>query len=164
MADTGGDESKEIAIAATCGIAGPQWLEAKAYYTAKMTDPNDMGRTALAFMPLYQAAQARARAGVAPCTLELYTRVRAEMAYRKDQLGNRINYHLVLAEHGFTHTSWLECEGYWTPRVASNADPKFDLAASMRFRELMQTESDRLSGSSVSGSSVSGRSVCGSGQ
>jgi hypothetical protein len=147
MADTDGDEAKEQAIAATHGVAAPLWFEAKAYYTAKMTDPNDMGRTALAFMPLYQAAQARLRGGTPPCTLEVYTRVRAEMAYRKDRLGNRVNYHLVLAENGFSHPGWLECENYWTPRVASNADPKFDIGQSMRFRELMQTESDRLFGS-----------------
>jgi len=146
MADTGGDEAKEFAIAATHGVSMPLWTEAKAYYTAKMSDPNDMGRTALSFMPLYQAAQARARAGKEPCTLEVYTRVHAEMAYRKDRLGNRINYHLVLAEHGFNHTAWLECESYWSPRVASNADPKFDLAQSVRFRELMQSESNRLFG------------------
>jgi len=146
MADTAGDQNKEFAIAAAHGVAAPSWLEAKAFFTAKMTDPSDMGRTAMAFMPLYQAAQARARGGQAPCTLELYTKVHAEMAYRKGPDGNQINYQLVLAEHGHTHQSWLECEGYWTPRVASNVDPKFDAASATRFRQLMQGESDRIFG------------------
>ena len=146
MADTAGDQNKEYAVAALHGVGEPQWTEAKAYFTAKMSDPNDMGRTAMAFMPLYQAAQARARGGAAPCTLEVYTRVHAEMAFRKDPLGNKINYHLVLAEHGFNQPRWIECEGYWTPRVASNSDPKFDIAQAMRFRQLMQHESDRITG------------------
>jgi hypothetical protein len=146
MADTGGDEAKEIAIAEANGVGAAEWREAKTGYTAKMSDPNDMGRTALAFMPLYQAAQSRARGGKEPCTLELYAKVHAEMAYRKGPDGQKINYHLVLAEHGYHHQSWLECEGYWTPRVASDQDPKFDPAQAVRFRALMQAESDRIFG------------------
>jgi len=137
MTDTDGDEMKEMAIAGDRGVAGPSWLEAKAYYTAKMMDTNDMGRTAMAFTPLYQHAAERLRADAAPCSLELYTRVHAEMSYRTD--GGR-----VLAEHGYTRQSWLSCQIYWSPRVASNIDPKFDIAAAMKFRELMQHELDRI--------------------
>ena len=82
-----------------------------------------------------------------PCTLEVYSLVRSEMAYRKDRLGNRVNYHHVLAAHAISHAHWIECEHYWAPRVASNADPQFDLAQSMRFRELMKAEADRMFGS-----------------
>ena len=144
MADTAGDQAKEFAIAGQRGVGAPEWTAAKAHYTQKMSDPGDMGRTAMAFMPLYQAAQARARGGSAPCSLETYTKVHAEMAFRKDPLGNKIYYQLVLAEHGYSHQSWLECEGYWTPRVAANTDPKFDAAQATRFRSLMQAEHDRI--------------------
>ncbi len=61
MADTAGDVNRENAIAAAQGVGADVWAASKAGYTAKMCDPNDMGRTAMAFMPLYQAAQARAR-------------------------------------------------------------------------------------------------------
>jgi hypothetical protein len=148
MADTAGDVNRELAIAHQHGVTGPQWTEAKTYYTMKMSDPNDMGRTAMAFMPLYSAAQSRARGGAAPCTLEIYTRVHAEMAFRKDPLGNKINYQLVLAEHGFTHQAWLACESYWTPRVASvpGSEAQLDANDAARFRTLMQQETDRLFG------------------
>jgi hypothetical protein len=86
MTDTDGDEIREIAIAAGHGVAGPSWLEAKAYYTAKMMDANDMGRTAMAFTPLYQRAAERLRSDDPPCTLELYTRVHAEMQQELDRL------------------------------------------------------------------------------
>jgi hypothetical protein len=135
MADTGGDEAKELAIAQASGVSADDWKEAKASYTKKMMDPSDMGKTAMAFMPLYQAAQARLRGGKEPCTLEVYTKVHAEMAYRADATGKQVNYQIVLAEHGFTHQSWLECEGYWTPRVVSPEDPKFDADAAMKFRQ-----------------------------
>ena len=137
MTDTDGDEVKEIAIATGYRVAGPSWLEAKAYYTAKMMDANDMGRTAMAFTPLYQRAAERLRADDPPCTLELYTRVHAEMSYRADT-GR------VLAEHGYSRQSWLSCQIYWSPRVASNIDPKFDIAAAIKFRALMQQELDRI--------------------
>jgi hypothetical protein len=148
MADTAGDTAKEFTIANQHGVTGPLWSEAKTYYTAKMSDPNDMGRTAMAFMPLYQAAQTRARGGGAPCTLEMYTRVHAEMAYRKDPLGNKINYQLVLAEHGFSHQSWLPCDSYWTPRIAvvPGSEAQLDATDAARFRVLMQQESDRIFG------------------
>lgn len=145
MADTGGDEAKEFAIAAQHGVSADLWKASKAGYTAKMMDPSDMGRTAMAFMPLYQAAQARARGGREPCTLEIYSKVHAEMAFRKGPDGQKINYMIVLAEHGFTHQSWIECEGYWTPRVGAPG-PQFDEAQGQRFRVLMQQESDRIHG------------------
>jgi hypothetical protein len=146
MADTGGDVAREHAIAAQHGVDAATWDASKAGYTARMSDPADMGRTAMAFMPLYQEAQARARGGAEPCTLEVYSRVHAEMAFRKGPDGQKVDYNLVLAEHGYTHQSWLECEGYWTPRVVSDADPKFDAGAAARFRTLMQAESDRIFG------------------
>ena len=151
MADTAGDEAKEIAIAQAHGVSGADWLASKAAWTAKMSDPADGGRTASAFMPLYQAAQARARGGSEPCTLEVYTRVHAEMMLRKDPAGNKLDHHLILAEHGFTHQAWLECEGYWTPIVGADTilgqpNPKFDPQRAQTFRVMMQAESDRIQG------------------
>jgi hypothetical protein len=151
MADTAGDVTKENAIAAANGVGEADWHAAKTFFTAKMSDPNDMGRTAVAFMPLYQAAQARARGGKAPCTLEFYTKVHAEMAWKKDAAGNQMNHHLVLAENGTHHQAWLECEGYWTPIVGApeilgQPNPRFDAAQAQQFRIMMQAESDRIFG------------------
>jgi hypothetical protein len=148
MAETGGDIAKENEIAATKGVSPEDWATAKEYYTAKMSDPADMGKTAMAFMPLYQEAQARMRGGEAPGSLEIYTKVHAEMAYRKDPANpeEKIDFMIVLEENGFTHSKWLEMESYWTPRVASDTDPKFDPELAMKFRELMQKEVDRIMG------------------
>lgn len=151
MASTAGDVNQENAIARDHGVSPDAWAHAKASWTAKMSDPNDMGRTAMAFMPLYQAAQARARGGQAPCTLAFYTKVHAEMAWTKDALGNPKNHHLVLAENGTHHQAWLECEGYWTPMVGApeilgQPNARFDPATAHEFRVLMQQESDRIHG------------------
>ncbi len=151
MADTAGDVNKENAIAQANGVAATDWHAAKTHYTAKMSDPSDMGKTALAFMPLYQAAQSRARGGKEPCTLEFYTKVHAEMAFSKDPMGNQKNHHLVLAENGTHHQAWLECEGYWTPKVGADTilgqpNPQFNPELAQKFRALMQKESDRVQG------------------
>jgi hypothetical protein len=151
MANTGGDEAKENAIAAEHGVSAADWKASKTGWTAKMSDPSDMGKTAMAFMPLYQAAQAKARGGKEPCTLEFYTKVHAEMAYAKDPMGNQKNHHLVLAENGTHHQAWLECEGYWTPivgadKILGQPNPKFNPELATKFRALMQKEADRIHG------------------
>jgi hypothetical protein len=146
MANTAGDASKENEIAEQNGVSAADWAAAKAGFLAKMSDPADMGKTALAFMPLYQAAQAKMRGGTEPCSLETYAIIHTQMAYRKDANGNQIDYNIVLGEHGFTHQSWLECEGYWTPRVASETDPNFKMELHQKFAALVQAESDKMNG------------------
>lgn len=151
MADTGGDEAKEFALAAAHGVSADDWKASKAGWTAKMSDPTDMGKTALAFMPLYQAAQAKARGGAEPCTLEMYAKVHANMALRKDAMGNKLDYNIVLAENGFTHQTWIECEGYWTPQVGGDTilgepNPKWNPELGHKFKVLMQQESDAVLG------------------
>lgn len=148
MAETGGDIAKEDEIALAHGVSAEDWSRAKEFYTARMSDPADLGKTAMAFMPLFQAAQARLRGGEAPGSLEMYSKVHAEMAFLKDPADTKkkIDFMIVIARHGFTHSKWLEMESYWTPRVASDTDPKFDLEQAKIFRELIQMESDRING------------------
>ena len=148
MADTGGDVEKEFAIADKEGVDRQDWLDAKEYYTAKMQDPADMGKTAMAFMPLFQAAQARMRGGGEPGSLEMFAKVHAEMTHRKDpdDPSKKLDHHIVIEENGFTHAQWLEMESYWTPRVGSDEFPEFDPELAMKFRELLQKETDRVLG------------------
>lgn len=153
MADTAGDESKEIAIAEANGVSGADWKAAKVGYTARMTDPADMGKTALAFMPLLQAAQTKMRGGAEPISLEDYARIKANMALRKDPAdpSKQLDYNIVLAENGWTHQKWIECENYWTPVVVNDPtkptlQPRFDEAKSMKFKQLIQAESDKILG------------------
>jgi hypothetical protein len=148
MAETGGDLEKEFAIAESEGVGREDWTAAKEYYTAKMQDPADMGKTAMAFMPLFQAAQARMRGGGEPGSLEMFAKVHAEMTHRKDpnDPSKKLDHMIVIAENGFTHAQWLEMEGYWTPRVGSDEFPEFDPELALKFRELLQKETDRVLG------------------
>ncbi|MCP4805160.1 MAG: DUF4870 domain-containing protein [Proteobacteria bacterium] len=141
MADTGGDQAKELAIAAAAGVSAEAWTEAKAGYTARMQDPADQGRTATAFMPLYQAAQAAARGGGPPCTIELYAEISTSYSYEQDAAGVQVAPAVVFARHGITAAQWSEYTGYWTPKVNDPLDP-----SSKKFPGLVQAESDRIFG------------------
>ena len=107
-----------------------------------------MGKTAMAFMPLFQAAQACIRGGGEPGSLEMYARVHAEMIHRKDPVdpSKKLDHMIVIEENGFTHAEWLEMEGYWTPRVGSDEFPEFDPVLALKFREFIQMEADRING------------------
>lgn len=148
MKDTAGDASKEEAIATQHGVSMAQWNESKTGFTAKMSDPSDMGKTAMAFMPLYQAALDKMSGGKEPCSLELYSKIHAQMAFRKDAAdpSKKIDYNIVLAENGYVHQNWLECESYWGPRVISDKDPKYNAEQATKFRALLQEESDKIFG------------------
>jgi hypothetical protein len=141
MAHTGDDVAAQVAIARERGVDEGSWNAAKDGWTARMQDPALQGKVAHAFVPLYSAAQAAARGGAEPCTLEHYTKVVAEYSFLKDADGNQVPVDQVLGRYGYDRTSWAEVTGYWTPKVNDPADP-----AAAKFRELMQAESDRIFG------------------
>jgi len=154
MADTGTDVAKQEAIAEANGVSKADWNAAKDGFTKKMMDPADMGKTAMAFMPLMQEAQAKARGGAEPCTLETYSKVHAAMAFRKDPSDptKKIDHMVVLQEFGFTQPKWLECENYWTPIVAFDAklpmemQKRFDKEKSAKCDEIIKSEEKRILG------------------
>ncbi len=141
MADTGEDEARQLEIAAAAGVSADAWRQARDGFTAKMQDPADMGKTAGAFMPLYQAAQAEARGGGPPCSLELYAKISTAYSYEQDADGNQVPPEQIFARHGISAAKWNEYTGYWTPKVNDPADP-----AAAEFRTLVQAESDAIFG------------------
>ena len=78
-----------------------------------------------------------------PCTLEVYTRVYAGMTLLVADPIAAINYQLVLLEHGLNHQSWLECEAFWTPRIALAPDSETDV---LRFQALLKQLSYQIVG------------------
>ena len=143
MAETGSDKGKCAEIAEANGISRTDWEAAQIGWTARMSDATLMGKVALAFMPLYQAAMDRKRNGQVPMSLEDFARISADAAFRKDpvDLSKQINLEIILVENDITRAQWLECNTYWSPRVNDPNDP-----ASSKFRELMQQNSDRIFG------------------
>ena len=120
MSDCGEDEEDCNKIAGQEGFSKEDWKAAKDGWTAKMSDPSDMGKTAMAFMPLYQAELSNKNAEKEPVSLEEYTRVHSDMAFRKDpnDPAKKINHEDVLKENNISVTKWGEYSSYWTPKVS----------------------------------------------
>lgn len=66
MTTATGNTQQEESICANNGITLAQWNEAKNFYTAKMMDPMDMGKTAMAFSAAMQAAPKDAQPAFKP--------------------------------------------------------------------------------------------------
>jgi len=148
MIHTGNDEAKEIAIAEVNGVKGPDWLAAKKAWTAKMSDPSDMGKTAMAFFPIYQKAQEEMRNGKEPISLENYARLFAEINVRvspKDP-ALKMERSAVLAKFGFTESQYLEFNTYWAHIVGDANHPRFDKAKHEIFAGIVQKTSDEIYG------------------
>lgn len=142
MSDCGEDADACAAIAESHGFARADWESAKSGFTAKMSDPSDMGKTAMAFMPLYQAALDKKSGGKEPCTLEQYAFVHAEMAFRKDANDNtkKIDFKVVLKENNVTENQYNEWNSYWTPKVSTPGE------IHQQFAALTQKFSDKING------------------
>ena len=136
MIGAGGDETREGVVAAGPGIDAGTLKAPEAGSTVEMCAADGM------------AVETPAHSG-APCSLERFATIHAEMGCRKDPQGDPIHYLLVLAEHGMAQPRWLQCEGYWMPRVGADTilgapNPQFDPVQALRFRALLRQASDRI--------------------
>jgi hypothetical protein len=142
MADCGEDADACAAIAESEGISRADWEASKAGWSAKMQDPSDMGKTAMAFMPLYNAALETKNAGKEPCSLEEYARIHCDLGFRKDANDpeKQIDREIVFKENGINMTKWGEWNSYWTPKVSTPGE------LHDKFSALVQQNSDRIFG------------------
>jgi hypothetical protein len=142
MSDCGEDDEACYNIAEAEGFSRADWDAAKSGWSGKMADPTDMGKTAMAFMPLYQSALAKKNADKEPCSLEEYARIHSDMSFRKDpdDPSKKINFEIILKENGLTTTKWGEWNSYWTPKVSTPGE------IHQKFAALIQEHSDRILG------------------
>jgi hypothetical protein len=142
MAETAGDESREIAIAEANGVPADDWRAAKAGWTARMSDPADMGKTAMAFMPIYRIAQENMRGGGAPCTLEEYSRLYAIVYFRGADPSQRDAVTAIVESEGHTYPKWLEYNAYWGEVVGEEKSPRFDMEKARTFGKIVKAVSE----------------------
>jgi len=139
MVDTAGDESREVSIAEANGFSGADWKAAKPFYTQRMSDPADMGQTAREFMAAYQAAQADARGGTPPCTLEEYARMYAEVFLRTEgDMSQQENITRAVERLGHTYKEWLAANLHWAEVVGQADSPRYDRAKANTFGLIVQ--------------------------
>jgi hypothetical protein len=99
------DPAKVAQIVQQEGVGLPDWEAAKTGWTARMQDMNLMGRVAMAYMPLYQAALAKRKGGQASASYEDFVAVSAAMKV--------FGYEAAMKACGITLSDWTEVAGQW---------------------------------------------------
>lgn len=92
------------------GVALADWEAAKAGWTARMQDMSLMGRVAMAYMPLYQAALAKRKGGQATASYEDFVAGSAALKV--------YGYEVGLKACGVSSSDWTEIAGHWNNTMA----------------------------------------------
>ncbi|RZI98639.1 MAG: hypothetical protein EON90_12600 [Brevundimonas sp.] len=142
MAETDNDKSREFAIAEANGVPADDWVAAKAGWTARMSDPADMGKTALAFMPLYRVAQENMRGGGEPCALETYSRLYAIVYFGGGAPSKRDVVTAIVEREGHTYPQWIAYNTYWGEVVGEEKSPRFDMEKARTFGKIVKGIAD----------------------
>jgi hypothetical protein len=92
------------------GIGRANWEAAVAGWTARMQDMSLMGRVAMAYMPLYQAALAR-KGPVATASYEDYVSMSAVLKV--------VGFERMCATYGVSQSQWTQIAGAWNNTIAT---------------------------------------------
>ena len=133
MKDTGTDLDQQVEIAASNGYSREAWQAAQRGWTERMADPATAGTVAVAFMPLYQAALAKA-GPAKTATLEEYAEMSAMV-----QMG--IPFESMYAKFGITGAEWSQISTAWVDALTK------DSALAARFGDAVAAEREKLKGS-----------------
>lgn len=93
-------------------IAEADWHAARTGWTARMQDMALMGRVAMAFMPLYQAALARRKGGAASLSYEDFVHASAAIKV--------FGFEGAMHACGLSMSDWTEAAGQWNTTMSQN--------------------------------------------
>jgi hypothetical protein len=111
VADHMNDPKKVSEIIAAEGVQAADWEAAKTGWTARMQDMSLMGRVAMAYMPLYQAALAKRKGGQATCSYEDYVAASAAIKVW--------GFEVALNAMGVSQSDWTEVAAEWNNTMGS---------------------------------------------
>lgn len=112
IADFMDDKARVAQAVQAEGVNLADFEAAKAGWTARMQDMSLMGRVAMAYMPLYQAALAKRKGGQAQASYEDFVAVSAAMKVYGPEVG--------LRSCGVSMSDWTEVAGHWNQQMAAN--------------------------------------------
>jgi hypothetical protein len=112
IADFHDDAHKVAEVMQKEHVPQADWDAAKAGWTARMQDMSLMGRVAMAYMPLYQAALAKKNGGRASATYEDYVAVSAAIKV--------FGFEAAMNACGVSSAQWTEIAGHWNQEMARN--------------------------------------------
>ncbi|MCC6558044.1 MAG: hypothetical protein IT372_34285 [Polyangiaceae bacterium] len=109
---TNNDPEAVRRVLAAEGVREADWEAAKTGWTARMQDMSLMGRVAMAYMPMYQAALARRKGGAASLSYEDFVHVSAVIKV--------IGFEGAMGACGLSQSDWTEAAGQWNNTMAQN--------------------------------------------
>jgi hypothetical protein len=109
VSDFVNDQEKCAQIVEARGINRADWQAAVAGWTARMQDMSLMGRVAMAYMPLYQAALAR-KGPVAQASYEDFVTLSAAI--------KAWGYEGMCQAYRMSQTQWTQVAGFWNDSMA----------------------------------------------
>ena len=109
---TNNDPEAVRRVLAAESVAEADWEAAKTGWTARMQDMSLMGRVAMAYMPLYQAALSRRKGGAASLSYEDFVHVSAAIKV--------FGFEGAMGACGISQSDWAEVAGQWNNTMAQN--------------------------------------------
>jgi hypothetical protein len=109
---TNNDPDKVRAVLAQEGVSEADFEAAKQGWTARMQDMALMGRVAMAYMPLYQAALAKRKGGAASLSYQDFVHVSAAIKV--------FGFEGAMHACGLSMSDWTEAAGQWNTTMSQN--------------------------------------------
>lgn len=102
------------------GVSREDWIAAKDGWNAVIFDPNNYLTLMQDYNNHFERFIEQKNNGNAPCSLERFADINAQLYYRKDPEDNDKNmgYEAVLKANGIAPLKWTEFSGYWAPKTA----------------------------------------------
>lgn len=102
-------EAEQLRIVQAEGVSPQDFQSAKAGWTARMQDMALMGRVAMAYMPLYQAALAKRKGGAASASYEDFVGASAAIKV--------FGWEAAINACGLSQGDWTEVAGQWNNQM-----------------------------------------------
>jgi hypothetical protein len=129
VSDFVNDKDKCAEIVAAKGVSRADWEAAVAGWTARMQDMTLMGRVAMAYMPLYQAACAK-KGGAVTASYEDFVNMSACI--------KAMTFNGMMGVYGVTMAQWTQIAGTWNNTISQN------MMQYMNHNNLIEQECQRL--------------------
>lgn len=102
------------------GVTREDWIAAKDAWNKELMNPDNYLTVMQEYNYHFERFIELKNNGNAPCTLEKFADINAQLYYRKDPADNEklMGYEAVLKDNGIASLKWTEYSGYWAPKTA----------------------------------------------
>jgi hypothetical protein len=102
------------------GVSREDWIAAKDGWNAVIFDPNNYLTLMQDYNEYFEKCIEIKNNGNAPCTLEKFADINAQLYYRKDpnDTEKNMDYEAIMKDNGIAPLKWTEYSGYWAPKTA----------------------------------------------